>query len=126
MRKLTVTTIIDITDDFVEDVLCTCIEGGCINWINTADAIYPNGEPKELEEYDYDTRMYALTHGGVLRMVTDDCGSTESIDLTLDMFLEGIKIYFEKHGVELDAGNIDALRADAIMQYAILGELVYG
>lgn len=64
-----------------------------------------------------------LENGGELT-ITDRADDKE-FTLDMDMLLKGYKLYFENGG-DLDSDNMDANDADAILQYALFGELIYG
>jgi hypothetical protein len=74
--------------------------------------------------YDYDKPEYAFVE-------PDEKGKKHI--LTLDKAMEGFQKYLDhvvKNGGSpegfTDAGNYDAMMVDCIVQFALLGELVYG
>ena len=54
-------------------------------------------------------------------------------ELTLDKFLNGVRLWIENERAftltdagQLDTGDIDALAADMIIQYALFSDVIYG
>ena len=112
-----------LTEDNIDDILVTAFEGGINYW---ADSVEFVGEP--LGEY----ASRHLARGGNLR-VHD---SEENIwhDLKFEDFCRGFRTWLESGGdiygaistVNIDTGEIDADCADAIIQYSIFGDVIYG
>ena len=113
----------DARHDFLIDVLICAIEDGCINGWRTID------------DWDYDAGT------AVIREVGDglpDEESTHPVDL--DVLAKGIgrinrgevglcteyREGIAKADRENDAGWLDALSADAVLQAGLFNDLVYG
>lgn len=117
-----------ITNEFIDDVLCTAFEGGITYWCDRVDVKYN----------DYRGAKYAsevISKGGTLEIVFDDAEfadyDPQFVELTKDKFIKGYKKYVEfaterKLPVYTDAGDIDADIADMIVQYAVFDEVVFG
>ena len=107
-------------DDIMDAALC-----GITYWCDRADVV--GGE--YLGEYASEQ----ISRGGSLRLHDSEEGKTYI--LTRSKLLKGVKRWFEEGGDRynavkkdgtVDTSNIDADIADAIVQYAVLGEWVYG
>lgn len=99
-----------ITDEQIDDILCTAFEGGINYWT-----------PEMIRVKDFKGCTYAhevITKGGTLVIVDDD-GKAHT--LTLKKFLKGIELYGN-----FDFENYDASDADSVVQFALFGKLIYG
>lgn len=116
-----------ITDEMVDDILCTAMEGGSDYWTEYVTVIgtvpetvtsgmFP-GEPPYASE--------CLTRGFDLKWV-DDEGTAHT--LTLAKMRRGIRKAAEHFGQTPLAfyEDHDATGADVAVQFALLGEIVYG
>ena len=124
-------TRIRISPQTIDDIMCTALEGGINYWCGCAEVV-------EEEEVDGTTRKkylgdYAsdqISRGGSLRLHDKESGETEV--LTLDKFLDGIKIAVEKGYANgwlcdgyVNPYYVDASDADKILQFAIFGDITY-
>ena len=114
---------IKLTQEDIDDIMCTALEGGISYWCYRAEVI---------GEYRGEYASDQISRGGMLRLYDREDG-TKHI-LTLDGFLNGFKLWVEKekdewgvldHG-KVDTCNVDACIADAIVQYALFSDVVYG
>ena len=109
-----------VTQQQVDDLLCAAFEGGISYWCDSAE-VDGAGLP-EGAKYKSD----ALTRGARIRLhISDD---DEVVSLTLSKFLEGIARAAAHYRASVDdfLEDHDADSADAAVQYAVFGELVYG
>lgn len=123
--KFEFTTLIPvtITSEDIDDIMITALEGGITYWCRKAEVV---GEA--LGEYASEQ----ISRGGTLRLF--DSESSDTWLLTRDKFIKGFKLWLEsgtcESGVliesEVDTSGIDAECADAIIQYALFGDLVFG
>lgn len=113
-----------LTAEDIDDIMAGSLEGGFTRyWCN---AVEVKGE--YLGEYASEQ----ISHGGTL--VLHDSEEGETHELNLDKFLEGFRIWVEKgydewgavSETEIDTCNIDGIAADAIVQCAIFGDVIYG
>ena len=128
---------VTVYDQDIEDIMVTALEGGIGYW-----ACLDNGDERfELapaEESVAETCARILLDGGSVTLLDDEDHGTSWI-LTLDKLTGGITKFLEtsdgpnciecnynEDGFEIDTCQIDADRADAIIQYALFGEIVYG
>ena len=136
--RLKVETSYDFTQEELDDILCTAFEGGITYWCEKAylkggEAMWNrlNALPKPEGHWDKEEGYFlheAVTRGFTLEIYPDD-EDVEMVELNLCNFTQGLKMYIENYGRKLDHDDIcgmDAYGADAVVQYAVFGELVYG
>lgn len=105
----------------IDDIMASALEGGISYWCNCAEVV---GD--YLGEFASDQ----LSRGGTLRLCVSD--ENKWYELTLDKFIKGLEKIVGERGLDvvyqgkIDAAMIDSNDADAIVQYAIFGEIVYG
>lgn len=123
--EMRVTTVVAVTDEDIDDILCNAFEGGITaDWCRRVDV---SGEM--LGEYASEQ----ISRGGNLILVEDEDESRH--ELTLDKFMKGLRMFLsenEGNGVSyldngrIDTGTLDGIASDAVVQYALFGEVVYG
>ena len=112
---------VNLTQQDIDDIMVAALEGGICYWCRKAEVV---GE--YLGEYASDQ----ISRGGSL--ILHDSESSDKWELTLEKFLNGVKLYFEDgchvqvEDNRIDAGDIDAGDADCIIQFALFGEVVFG
>lgn len=126
-KEFTVDVPVRITDETIDDILVTSLEGGSNYWCNSVEVI-----GKYLGEYASDQ----ISRGGKLKFIyneTDDEDEPEWAEevLTLNKFYKGLQLFLQQHPEcivdgEVDSSMIDGMYADMIIQYALFSELVYG
>ena len=113
----------EVDNQHIEDLLVTALEGGINYWCGK---VIIKEYPESLE----DKNMLAsdiLAHGAVLTLC--DVESSDKWDLTLDKFIQGLKMHLEKSkysSIEDLMDSYDAYDADCIIQYAIFNEIIFG
>jgi len=111
----------NLSQQDIDDIMAVAMEGGICYWCRKAEVV---GE--YLGEYASDQ----ISRGGAL--ILHDAESAQTWELTLEKFLNGVKLYFEQGchvNVEdnaIDTCDIDANDADCIIQFAVFGEVVFG
>ncbi len=126
-KKFTVQLQIEanLTQQDIDDIMVGALEGGITYWCSSAEVV--GGE--YLGEYASDQ----ISRGGSLMLY--DAESSDKWELTLEKFLNGVKLWLQNgddryHALQkdgtLDTGEIDGEMADLIVQYALFGELVFG
>lgn len=107
-----------ITDQLIDDTLCTAFEGGITYWAASATpTTWPEGC-----EYASD----ALTRGADVAIV--DSEEQKTYFLTRARMTKGIREYcklYKTTPAALDDDPVDASGADVIVQLALFGEVVY-
>jgi hypothetical protein len=115
-------------EEFLSDVLITAVEGGINYWASVSE-YKPQNNPSSVRVHEFDEDTGEYIEPGVL-ITTKEIGAVVKRIMDPD---DDIK-YVDNHtrsivfqgAMEDDAGEIDADIADAIMQIAVLGEIVYG
>ena len=114
----------DVMEDFYDGVLVTAAEGGYLNWgwvqkrrsgklsIELQDLEY-----SKLEIYANNTVDVSSEH--VADAIKNIIAGTTNLNERLSNEVKGAF-------TELDAGILDAISADCIVQIAVFGELIYG
>ena len=120
---------IHLTQQDVDDIMVSALEGGICYW---CDRVTVEGE--YLGEYASEQ----ISRGGMLKVhVTEpfDDQDTEWYELGIEKFTQGFRLWLENSGDsygavscdgKVDCGEIDAECADAIIQYALFGEIIFG
>lgn len=131
--KVTIHYEFECTDEDIDDIMCTALEGGINYWCDNAKV-----SGAYLGEYANEQ----ISRGGMIRL--HDSEEDKYYELTKDKFIEGLKqfmlehnfrkdkfnghfgsVFVDKNG-RIDASMIDADDADYIIQCAVFGEVVYG
>lgn len=115
-----------VTSEDIDDIMVTALEGGITYWCCKAEVI-----GQYLGEYASEQ----ISRNGTLRLY--DMEQDERYLLTRYKLLEGIAMYVANPcsaniveqidgEIRIDTCNVDAEVADAIIQLALFGEVVYG
>ena len=118
-----------LTQQDIDDIMVSAFEGGINYWCR-----------RVVVQGDY-LGKYAseqISRGGKLAIWLDEPFEDDKTSYVLDRdkFLAGFKLWIESDGDSYDAidrsngsvdcGQIDAVCADEIIQYALFGEVVFG
>lgn len=118
-----------LTQQDIDDIMVSALEGGINYWCRRVVV-----QGNYLGEYASDQ----ISRGGALAVWLDEPFEDDKTCYVLDCdkFLAGFKLWIENGGDSYDAidysdgsvdcGQIDALCADAIIQYALFGEIIFG
>ena len=121
---VTVDRKIKVTQQDIDDIMVTALEGGINYWCRKA---------KVVGEYLGEYASEQINRGGTL--ILYDAEGDERYELDLEKLLCGIQQaiddrWFEDYGWyegdELDPCNIDADVADVIIQLALFDDVIYG
>lgn len=129
---LNITFEVVVTEEDIDDIMVSALEGGINYWCDRASV----NEDKRVADWGHEQ----IARGGELRIHVIgpfDKDDTEWYILTKEKFLKGLEKYlkepaysdfleFADHKLRLDTCYADADVADAIIQYALFGEVVYG
>lgn len=126
MDKFKVQITKEFTDEEMEDIVVTALEGGIGYW-----ACLDNTTPEFKDEpKDTPTAVWCwhlLKKGKGIRFIdAEDTEEGETWWLTLPMLLNGIKLSSEKGYWNGDIDTMDANDADIVFQLSMFGEIVYG
>lgn len=121
--KFTASVPVVLKPEDIDDIMVTALEGGITYWCDEAEVV-----GGYLGKYASEQ----ISRGGTLRL--HDAESSDVWDLTRDKFIEGVKLWLEDGacdtgaliGSKIDTGSIDAECADAIIQFALFGEVTFG
>lgn len=122
--KINIATELTVTQEDIDDIMCTALEGGINYWCGKAKVI---GDP--LGEYAHEQ----IARDGKLMLY--DIVEDAKYELTREDILKGIKMaaeqgYYDNYewcdGHTLDTCNVDADVADVIVQLALFEDVVYG
>ena len=117
---------IKVTSEDVDDIMAGGLDGGIIYWCDKAE---PVGD--YLGEYASEQ----ISKGGKIMLYDFEEGEKYCLDL--EKLLKGIKLWAENPvgrscleymdgKLVIDCCNADAVVCDAIIQYALFGDVVYG
>ena len=140
---ITVEIDVQITDEDIDDIMCSALEGGINYWCHKAEVV---------GDYLGEYASEQISKGGELMLYDsyeeDEEGHSKKYLLTKEKFIEGIRLGITKNLItaiepttvteksgrivktenvyRLETGDIDANDADLIVQFAIFGDVVYG
>lgn len=115
-----------LRNEDIDDIMVSALEGGITYWCDKAE---PVGEYLGIYASEQ------ISRGGILRLY--DFESEDDLILTKKRFVEGFERYIKANwpvgflepeglGLRVDPGCIDGGIADAIIQYALFGDVIYG
>ena len=115
---------IRITSQDIDDIMTSALEGGITYWC---------GEAEVVGEYLGEYASEQISRGGTL--ILHDAESEDAWELNLEKLLRGIGIAIEESYLadyewydseSIDPCQIDGDVADAIIQFAIFEEIIFG
>ena len=122
LYHIDVVIVIDLSQEDIDDIMCTALEGGITYWCKEAEVA---------GDYLGTYGSEQISRNGILKLHDND--EDKIYELTLEKFLKGLELFIIKNpnriNIEngrIDPGEIDAQYADMIIQYALFGEIVYG
>lgn len=129
VRVLTVAFPVRVTVEDIDDIMCSALEGGICYWADAAKV----DEDHRASEWGHEQ----IARGGMLsiHVVEPFDDGKEWYVLTLDKFLRAVNRWLENNPdvlvpendwYRIDCGQVDAMRADCIVQLALFGEVVFG
>ena len=111
-----------VSDEDIDDIMSAALDGGVTYWCSRAEVV---------GEYLGEYASEQISRGGALKL--HDIEGDGVFELTLDKFLVGLRLWIENEQAfeltsagRLDVGQIDAVAADTIVQYALFNDIVYG
>lgn len=113
----------ELTEEDITDIVVTALEGGIGYWAcldNTGEEFENAPEEEAVSET---VARILLNNGSVF--FEDEEDPSARYELTLEKLLNGIEKYANENG-GIDMDYLDADMADAIVQYAIFCEVIYG
>ena len=125
MDKFTVQITKEYTDEEMEDIVITALEGGIGYW---ACLDNDNEDWKEVPE-EFTTSEWCwqlLKAGKTLHFLDAEYPEDGEYFLDLSSLLDGISKAIQNGNWDGDMDTIDADAADAVFQYAIFDDIIYG
>lgn len=125
LNHIILSVMVTISNDDIDDIMSAALDGGITYWCNRAEVI----EDSYFGEYSSDQ----ISRDGSLRLY--DSETEDVYVLTKEKFLSGFKTAYEAgyinyidalDGGKVDASELDAADADAIVQCALFGDVIYG
>lgn len=128
MNEIFVKFIVRVSNEDIDDIVCTALEGGINYWCCEAEV-----EGEYLGEYASDQ----ISRGGTLKLYDSESNDVWSLDkakllngislaITNGFLLEYEWAKFENEIITIDTYQIDAEVADAIIQYALFDKIIFG
>ena len=120
-----------LTQEDIDDIMCGALEGGINYWCD---------EAKVMGGYLGEYGSEQIARGGKLRLHLPepfDKDNTEYYELDLEKFKKGVELWAitpvgrncleQIDGkIRFDTCNADAIVCDAIIQYALFGDVIFG
>lgn len=114
---------IRVTSQDVDDIMCVALEGGITHWCD---------EAKPVGGYLGTYASEQIRKGG--KLILHDYVRDGEHCLNLEKLLNGIKLWIKSCNrleqvdgkLVVDCYNVDGEACDAIIQYALFGDVVYG
>lgn len=125
MEKIIINVPFEIDQEFIDDVMCSALEGGIGYWARIKKVDKTNvTEP-------FDCLSDCVSRGAVIHFGDVEEEEDDSKwQFGINEFVKGFTKYINKegHGLEpsTDSCNIDAIHADVIVQLGLFGEVVFG
>lgn len=116
----TITSREKITQEMIDDILCSAFEGGISYWASHVfpeNNVWPDGVTFVSE---------CLSRG--VNVCIKDLEEDDIYLLTLPMFVDGLSkaVEFRECTLESFCENHDAFDADLVVQFALFGRIIYG
>lgn len=124
MTELNIELTLSISDEDIDDIMCTALEGGITYWCR---------EARVVGDYLGEYASEQISRGGELILV--DGESDDEYTLTKQKLLNGIRLAISNHYYEdykwwnsngIETYNVDADVADVIIQLALFEDIIYG
>lgn len=123
--KVRITITKEYTDQDMEDIIVTALEGGIGYWAclnNTTDDFKDQPKDTPVSEWCW----HLLKEGKELCFLDAEYPDDAEYHLCLLCLLDGIRKAIFNGNWDGDMDSLDAIVADAIIQYAIFGDCIYG
>jgi len=125
MKELDVNLKLALSQEDIDDIMCWALEGGISYWCGRVKV-----EDRYLGKYAHEQ----ISRGG--KLLLWDFEDDLELCLDLDKLLNGIKLWAEdpvgcncleqvNNRLRIDCCNADEVVCDAIIQYALFGEIRY-
>lgn len=124
---------IKLIEEDINDILCSCFEGGCGYWACLDNTTKEWDMAHEALHQQYgtdnftieDIMVWILYNGYSIHLIDQE--EDKRYSFNMDEFLNGISMSVSEGFWDgNDTCNVDGVVGDAIIQYAVFGEQVYG
>jgi hypothetical protein len=125
--KTKVTTVMNVPDQRIEDLLDTAFEGGSNYWYIIKKFNYPPGQDKKSLGIEFAYLQLPLRGGSLT--VGDIEGDMPDKILDRAAIVKGLKLLSEKypkHYADFLSENEDAITGDVFLQLAVYGDVIFG
>lgn len=127
--KVTIQVPVELDDQFFEDLMVTIIEGGSNYWVDHITINHPDGDkPKGMPGSVW--AASAINKGGHITVFVQEEGDSHDFppgNINKEILVSGVQQWINAHRTPSEAlENYDADDADAVLQYARFGKLVFG
>jgi hypothetical protein len=130
MNEISITIEQEISPEDINDLVVTALEGGINHWCRkakkkrNADGSWFGVAPENQDKIEFASDL--IGYNGVLTIC--DAESSDKWELTLENVLKGIQMRCTNKKILVAElmDDYDADDADAIVQYALFNELVFG
>jgi len=117
---------IDISNQVIEDILITALEGGSNSWYFLPDITMATKHYKGTTLAGSEKVIRAvLDHNEVIPVHDAEEEEIKLGDLSQENIKRGIQLFFDREDLSFTA-DMDAGEADTFFQYVVMGELVFG
>lgn len=125
MSLIKIENIYTVTDEDIDDIMCSAFEGGITYWCGRVEVV---------GDYLGEYASEQISRNGEL-ILWDFENDDESYRLDKEMLLKGIELAITNRDYEeyewyengvLNCAQVDADVADCIVQYALFGEIMFG
>lgn len=126
-KKIEACITFEYSEEDLKDILITALEGGIGYWAclcNDGDEF--KDQPKDMPTSEWCWEL--LKQGKPIEFIDEEeeDENINSVVIYLDNIYDGIRGAIENRVWDGDMDSLDALVADAIIQYAHFGDIVYG
>lgn len=112
MKSFQIPHTTSITEEQIDDIMTTALEGGITYW---AAGCVVKDQPEGAAEIHWASEV--ISKGGSVKILDREDGKWLTLDR--DAFLKGVA------KAEIDLENYDAIDADRVIQFALFGKMVY-
>lgn len=118
--EIKIETTYDLTQQDVDDLMSTALEGGINYWCRKATV------KGNISDFKVEFSSDVISQGGTL--ILHDAESNDKWELNLEKLVNGIKMFCQKKNKSVEdlINDFDAFDVDAVIQYGIFGKLVFG
>ena len=125
MVDVAITITIAVTEQQIENTLCSALEGGSNYWCEIRGYIHQ--EPTRQQPYAPSYLTTPLSPFG--KLILFDKEEEKEMELTREKLIEGVRVMaqkYPKHFGDMMSEEGDSTTGDVFLQCALFGEVIYG